>query len=583
MIQNIQPFNARVGDVYSKRLRQAVAIAILTLAIPSAFAQDVLPSGGDTLRNIERSLPVPSDSTDGARIEVPEAPALSSMPEDVRVDVSSYRITGNTIFEEQALVALIAGRTGNLSLEELRRAADEVSTYYRNHGYLLTLAYIPEQEITQGVVTIAVLEGRYDQILVDNNTRISDERLKRTLTQAICQTDDCGGALIYRQKLERGLLLLNDLPGAHGPARLSPGRTVGTSQLDVDVDADPLVEGVLQLDNLGNYYSGANRAIGTLWLNNPWGIGDQLTLQGVASEGHGDVQYGMLAYGLPLGYSGLRLNATGSYLQYELGGRYEDLKVNGTVKSGDLALSYPFIRSLKGNLQGDVSYGVRRFDDDIDALNTDAERRISNRMELGLSGDLLDAAFGRRALNTFSVLYNRGELELEDSSALLIDSLTARSDGNYDKWMINFSRLQSLFGRSNVYVRLSAQGTEDNLDSYEKFALGGPYSVRAYPTGETLVDEAVLFSVEWRQQIPTSLGSGLEGLLFYDRARGKINADPWTSDSNHVTLDGWGVGLNYRFSNQLMLKTTLAFRGDEEMTAAPDDHYRFNLSISKAF
>ena len=570
-----------VAAEFTQQMAVVFAIGFLTT---TAVAATSTPSGGEVLRNIERTIPTtPMTSPDGVKIELPEAPALDSRSENERVTITGYRITGNTVFPEATLLGLIEKRTGDMSLAELRAVADEIAAFYRNHSYLLALAYLPEQEIDQGIVTIAVLEGRYDQILIDNNSSISNNRLERTLAQSICQADDCRGALIHRQKLERALLLLNDLPGAQGHARLSPGQAVGTSQLDVNVNADPLVEGALQLDNQGNYYSGANRAIGTLWMNNPWGIGDQITVQGVASEGHGDMQYGLLAYGLPIGYSGLRLNASGSYLQYELGGRYEDLKVNGTVKSGDVALSYPFIRSLTGNLHGDVSYGVRRFDDDIDALNTNAERRISNRIELGLSGDLLDAAFGRRALNTFSVLYNRGKLELEDSSAQLIDALTARSDGNYDKWMINYSRLQSLFGRSNVYVRLSAQGTEDNLDSYEKFALGGPYSVRAYPTGETLVDEAVLFSVEWRQQISTSWGSGLEGLLFYDRARGRINADPWTNDSNHVTLDGWGVGLNYRFSNQLVLKTTLAFRGDEEMTAAPDDHYRFNLAISKGF
>ncbi|HYD33362.1 MAG TPA: ShlB/FhaC/HecB family hemolysin secretion/activation protein, partial [Methylophilaceae bacterium] len=514
----------------------AIILAI-ALTTPTAIAATSTPSGGEVLRNIERTTPTtPMTSPEGVEIEIPETPALSTSSETERVSITGYRITGNTVFTESTLLGLINKRTGDLSLSELRAVAETIAAYYRDRGYLLALAYLPEQEIDQGMVTIAVLEGRYDQLLIDNNSRIGDNRLNRTLAQAICSAGDCRGALIHRQKLERGLLILNDLPGAHGPARLSPGKAVGTSQLDVNVDADPLVEGALQLDNQGNYYSGANRAIGTLWLNNPWGIGDQVTVQGVASEGHGDMQYGLLAYGMPIGYSGLRANVSGSYLQYELGGRYEDLKVHGTVKSADVALSYPFIRSLTGNLLGDVSYGERRFHDDIDSLDTDAERRITNRVELGLNGDLLDNLFGLRALNTLSMLYNLGKLELDDATAEQIDAMTARSDGSYNKWMINYSRLQSLFSRSNVYVRLSAQGTDDNLDSYEKFALGGPYSVRAYPTGETLVDEALLFSVEWRQRISTPWGTGLEGLLFYDRARGRINADPWTNDSNHVTL-----------------------------------------------
>ena len=549
----------------------------------SAFAQGLPPTGGDTLRNIERSLPAPITSPDGASIEIPETPALSSMSESVRVPVNGYRITGNTVFQESALLALIAHRTGTLTLEELGQVADEVATYYRDHGYLLTQAYLPEQEIEQGIVTIAVLEGRYDEIKIDSSARLSDRQVQGILKQPICNADDCSGALIKRQALERGLLLLNDTPGAHGAARLSPGQKIGTSRLDVGVEADPFVRGSVQLDNMGNYYSGNTRAIGTLQLNSPWGIGDQLTVQGVATTGHGDLQYGMLDYGLPIGYSGMRFNARGSYLRYELGGRYEPLEANGTVKSGDATLSYPFIRTLSGNLHGSLSYGVRSFNDEIDAVDADAERRLENRVEANLSGDLRDTLFSSRALNSLSVLYTRGELELKDPAAQFVDSLTTRAMGDYDKWMVNYSRLQLLNGRSGLYLRISAQGTEDNLDSYEKFALGGPYSVRAYPAGEILADKAVLFTVEWRQQLPFPWGRGLEGILFYDRARGTLNADPWTDSDNHVTLDGVGAGLNYRINERMLLSSTLAFRGDREMTAAPDEHYQFYLSLSTAF
>lgn len=194
-----------------------------------------------------------------------------------------------------------------------------------------------------------------------------------------------------------------------------------------------------------------------------------------------------------------------------------------------------------------------------------------------------DTLFGMPALNTLSVLYTQGKLELKDPLTRLVDSITARSAGNYDKWMLSYARLQLLTQRSSLYLRLAVQGTGDNLDSYEKFALGGPNSVRAYRPGETLVDEAVLYSVEWRQQIPVAWGHGLEGILFYDRARGHRNAVPWTNAPNRVTLDGFGVGLNYGLTRQLMLRATLAFRGDRKMTAAPDDHYHFSLSLNKAF
>jgi hemolysin activation/secretion protein len=561
----------------------AAAVGILGMTVVSAFAQTIPSTGGEALRNIERSVPVPPiNSSNGAKIQIPETPAMGSHQNNARVHVNGYRITGNTVFDESTLLPLIAGRTGDLSLDELQRIADVVAAYYRNQGYLLTLAYIPEQEIEQGTITIAVLEGRYDRIGVENHARVSDQRAQRILAQAICKADDCAGALIQRAPLERGLLLLNDTPGAHAAAQLAPGQRIGTSSLDVQVDAEPLATGSVQLDNLGGYYSGSTRAIGTVQLNSPAGVGDQLTVQGVAAAHRGDMRYGMLEYGLPLGYSGLRVDVRGSHLRYELGGHYAALNANGTVSSGDVALSYPFIRTLSANLHGDVTYGMRSFRDDIAGLVTPAERRLRNRVELGLGGDWRDAAFGAQALTTLSVLYTRGTLELGDPDTQATDAATARSAGKYGKWTLNYA-LQLAYERSSINVRMSAQGTGDNLDSYEKFALGGPYSVRAYPSGDTLADKAALVSVEWRHSLPVMWGRGLEGMVFYDRARGSLNAHPWTGDANVVTLDGAGVGVNVRITDRVLLNSTLAFRGNRKMTAAPDRASQFNVTLNTAF
>jgi hemolysin activation/secretion protein len=507
---------------------------------------------------------------------------MDSHQNNARVHVKAYRITGNTVFADGTLLPLIAARTGDLSLTELQNVADVVAAYYRNQGYLLTLAYIPQQEIEQGTITIAVLEGRYDRIGVDDKARLDQERAERMLAQALCKAGDCAGTLIRRQPLERGLLLLNDTPGVHAAAQLAPGQRIGTSRLDVNVDAEPLTAGSVQLDNMGGHYSGSTRAIGTVQLNSPAGIGDQLTLQGVAAARRGDTRYGMLEYELPLGYSGLRANVRGSHLRYALGGQYAALHANGTVSSGDVGLSYPFIRSLSANLHGDVGYGTRSFRDDIAGLATPAERRLRNRVELGLGGDWRDTVFGAQALTTLSVLYTRGTLELRDPDTQTADAMTARAAGTYGKWTVNYA-LQLAYERSTINFKMAAQGTGANLDSYEKFALGGPYSVRAYPSGDTLADKAALVSIEWRRALPVAWGRGLEGMVFYDRARGTLNAHPWTGGGNVVTLDGIGAGVNVHVTDRTVVTGTLAFRGDRKMTAAPDRASQFNVALNTAF
>jgi hemolysin activation/secretion protein len=247
-----------------------------------------------------------------------------------------------------------------------------------------------------------------------------------------------------------------------------------------------------------------------------------------------------------------------------------------------VVLSYPFVRTLSANLHGDLTFGVRDFHDETGATETRTDKRLKSRIELGVNGDWRYALSGLPVLTTLSVIYTRGKLELEDPDAQSADATTARSTGDYDKWMVN-SSFQLGFGPSSLYLRASAQMTGDNLDSYEKFALGGPYSVRAYPSGETLADKAVLVSAEWRQALPAIWGRGLDGIVFYDRARGSLDAQPWTDGNNHVTLSGFGVGLNCRVTDRTQLSSTLAFRGGRKMTAAPDHPYQLNVALSTAF
>jgi hemolysin activation/secretion protein len=564
---------------------QALALA----GAAQALAQVPPPSGGGILKDLERSLPTrPLTSPQGARIEVPDAPALAPPATQARVTVRDWRVTGNTVFDEATLRAVIADATGDKSVAELHAVADRLTAYYRDRGYLLARAYLPQQEIQGGVVTIAVLEGRYDKLRFDNTSRVSDQRVQRTMTTPVCGADDCAGALIERAPLERGLLLLNDTPGASASARLSPGGLTGTSTLDVVAAPEPLLAGQVQVDNGGSYYSGQARAIGTLAINSPAGIGDQVTLQAVATDVHGNMQYGAAGYTLPVGYSGARVGVRGSYLHYELGNRYEPLDAHGTVKSGDLTAYYPFIRSLTANLSGTASIGTRRFRDQADAVGLDTKRRISGRTELALQGDLLDQWLGTRAYNTATLGYTSGKLEL-DPLLGLVDTFTARTAGHYGKWTAGYSRLQSLSGASSLFFKVAVQGTRDNLDAYEKFALGGPEAVRAYPAGDTLADRATLYTVEWRQGLTVpgmdTVGvQALQAVLFYDHARGRLNARPWDATApNQATLEGVGVGLNAALAGGFSLRTTLAWRGGRQMSAAPDNPYTFYLTLGKTF
>jgi hemolysin activation/secretion protein len=572
--------DALVMALARRGIQGGFAMCLLALCGAAMAQQAVPPSPGQILRDVERSLPSRRMSApEGGNIEVPEAPAATPESLQQRLTVRGYHITGDSVFDEKTLLGLIAERTGTLSLADLQGAADELTRYYRSHGYMLARAYVPQQQIKDGIVVLAVLEGRYDRIESQGNSRVSDERVKRTIGSAVCPSgNECRGALIERDSLERGLLVLNDTPGVKVAARLSPGSEIGTSSLDLNVAPQPMLAGSAALDNNGDYYTGSLRASANVWVNSPAGFGDQLSLQGVGSFIHGHLGYGALGYSVPLGYSGLRFGIRAWDMYYKLGDTYSVLDAHGIAYGGDATLSYPFIRSQSANLYGTLSYGERRFHDYAEAVAVSDTRRISGRVEAGLNGDFQDMLFSVPAFSTYSVVYAEGRVGM-DPTLTFTDALTAHTLGRYDKVTVTFSRLQTIFSRSAVYVRLLGQSSSKNLDSYEKLALGGADAVRAYPAGDSLTDKAVLYTVEWRQR----LAQPLEGIVFYDHASGHTNATPWLPGSNSVTLHGVGGGLNWTLSQQLTLRSYVALRGDRHWTAAPDHSVQYGLLLSATF
>ena len=234
------------------KLPAAAAGALVAGAEPaaSALAQVMPPDIGTTIREIQQTRPeVPPQRRPSLEVDQPARPALQAAP-DVRFPVERFRITGATAFSAELLSLLRDFQGRDLGLADLEQAAARITAFYRERGYLVARAYVPAQEIKDGEVEIAVLEGRFGKLELRNTSRLSDELARDTLSEA------ASGAVIRQAPLERELLLLKDLAGVDSAATLKPGEEVGTSDLVVDITPTRTFTGTLEADNYGNRYTG---------------------------------------------------------------------------------------------------------------------------------------------------------------------------------------------------------------------------------------------------------------------------------------------------------------------------------------
>lgn len=560
----------RVGVGQRARRTLWVIGPVVGLAASAAQAQS-LPGAGELLRDLRPVVPLVAPGSQGLP---PESPAgAPSLPDDASVDrfaVNGFRIEGAVAFAPELLADLLQDLLGpERSLATLDQAAARITRFYREHGFLLARAYLPAQRLDQGQVRLLVLEGRLGEIRLDNTSRMDSAVLRQRL-------DRVGlGLPLVGTRVERELLLINDLPGVAVRSALTPGNSVGSTDLEVQVADERQVVGEVSLDNHGNRYTGATHANAALALNNPLGIGDQMQFNAI-SAGSG-FNYGRLAYQLPLGASGATVNLSYAAMAYRVGAEFSRLDASGSARLGTVVLAYPLVRSRRLNVGLQLRLETKRFEDRVGLIDSRRNKRIDAATPT-LTVDSADGWLGggqSRALLGVTL----GRLHL-DQAAADDDQIGHRTAGRFAHGSLQATRVQALGSQWEGLLQLSGQYAAGNLDSAQKFSMGGPYAVRAYPSGEAPADDALMLNVEVRR----ALGPQGQAFVFADAARGRLNHTPLAADgANLRNLSGIGLGARWNLPRGFRAQATLAWRTGSAASAEPDKLPRFWLQLANSF
>ncbi|MBI4986844.1 MAG: ShlB/FhaC/HecB family hemolysin secretion/activation protein [Rhodocyclales bacterium] len=534
-------------------LRRNILLPTLcsSLLTPAGAWAQVAPDSGQILNELERSLPPapPQRQRTQPLIDEPLRPPPSALA-SARFRVNGFRISRTQTYTEAELLPLVQEFVGReLSLSDVNRAADILTSHYRDRGHFVARAYVPAQDVKDGMVEIVVLEGSADKISVVPEGRV---RLSGAYAQKVLENALGAGSVIRQENLERGLLLLDDTPGVDARAAIAPGATVGTSTVIANVTEGPLVGGSVILDNAGNKFSGTGRIGASLNLNDPSGAGDDATLRFIHSSG---VDYGRIGYQVPIGGSGLKLGAAYAASKYVLCCDFAALQARGKASVATLTASYPFVRSRDYNLRGSLGYDARKYFDET-VVATTSDRR-TGVVTATLAADGRDG-FGSGGQTSAALAFSRGNLHLSDWISDRNAALNAHTDGSYTKTAWNLLRLQRLGTNSSLYLALAGQFASKNLDSSEKFVLGGPQGVRAYPQGEATGDEGALLNLEFRYEFTPALRVA----AFVDSGSIRVARNEWAPSAipNRYTLSAAGFGLQWSQPGNFAVLMSLARR-----------------------
>jgi hemolysin activation/secretion protein len=533
-----------------KHTKNTLALAIL--CSPALAWAQALPDAGRILEQNRPPALVRQPAASGKVVPAAAAAPGVALQGAQKVLVRRFMLQGVSAFAPAAVQAVLAPYSGReLTFAELQQACNDVTAYYRARGYFVASALLPAQEIGNGEVTIQVLEGRVSAVrtVPDASVRVRPAVARRYLDALVP-----AGQPVQEDRLERALLLTQDLPGVGARAELSKGSALGESELAVQLSEGPLASGLVSVDNSSNRYTGATRLTGNLALNDLGGHGGQLSLL-AASAGDG-FRYGRAGYVAPVGASGLKAGAAFSRLRYKLGEEFAALDAHGSAAVAQLIATYPLLRTRSTNLQLRAGYDDKRYENFASGAVTSDKHVKLLPLALSFSRQQEDAAIQA------SLELSLGHLDLDgNAAAAAADAAGARSAGRFAHLAYQLGRFQRLAGDFGLLLNASGQFASHNLESGEKISLGGPGRVRAYPAGEASGDEGHVLSAELHYQLPawrTDLAA------FLDVGHVRLNKDVYqgalaaNGPGNGYTLKGAGIGASWRAAGGAALQVQAA-------------------------
>ncbi len=472
---------------------------VMLLAPTSAFAQTAIdPTGrsgeppGPLKEEFQRPAPPPSPVL--PIVPLPPETGVPTQPGTVRVFVRDVRVIGNTAFSDKEIAKVTAPfRNRTLLTEDLERLRLALTLLYINKGYLTSGAIIPDQDVTSGVITVQIIEGKLTRIDVEGNRWFSSSYLRDRLSLG-------SRTPVTLDPLQEQLQLLQqDRRIERVNAELRPGDQRGDSVLNVRVaDRNPF-HASMEVNNYQTPLVGEIRGIGTLVDDNLTGHGDPLSLSYGQSSGAFPIVDA--SYALPFNRYGTTFSPY--YRRYDfklIEPPFGPLNIKTNTEIIGMSLRQPIYKTVTDEVALSI-IGEHLFTQSFLFGNVPFDFFPGFQNGAATVSALRFAQdWTHRTLDTVLAVRSRFSVGLNVLGAT-INANPDTPDGQFFSWLGQAQAIKQ-FGEEllgmQLLGRMDLQLTNSPLFPLEQVSLGGRYTVRGYREVTILRDNSFIASVEPR-------------------------------------------------------------------------------------
>ncbi len=444
---------------------------------------------------------------------LPPPPAEKSTT-PAQVFVREFKFDGATAFSEaelQNVTALYTGR--NITADELEDARRAVTLYYVNHGYVNSGAILPDQDPTDGIIRVQVVEGTLAKVEVHGNHWLRNAYIE---TQLRRWTE----SPLNLNELKEGLQLLRQNPNiTQVNAELLPGAAPGESTLDLRVTDQHPFRLALEIDNHRPPSVGAEEILVRAADLNLTGNNDALELTyGIANSGASD-GWGFSgvddlggSYTLPIGPRNTAVIFHGSrYSTSIVEEPFRTLDIDSETSGYGVALRQPLYQTASREFALTLDFEHRENEttllgEPFDFVGSGAVSGHTEVTVLRFSQEWIDR--GQEYVLALRSTFNFGT-DLFNSTD---NGIIGDPNGSFFSWLGQGQYVRRLFDTQNRAIfRVAGQYTGERLLALEQMAVGGAYTVRGYRENQMVRDRAVVGTLEFR--IPLLYNKAGAGIL----------------------------------------------------------------------
>lgn len=540
-----------------------VACFVFGLSLSSARAQTQpdAPQVSDPAR--PSSTPAAAASSAAAAAPVPPSPTF---------DVLEFVVEGNTVLSDTAIEKAVTPFLGEgktfAKVEDARIALEKA---YQDAGYLTVFVDLPEQEITDGIVTLKVQEGRVERLAVTGSRYYSQGYIRAHVPELT------EGKVPNFNVVQAQLADVNRTDDRRVQPVLRPGHTPNSAEVELKVTDQLPLHGSIELNNNHAQFNKPWRLMASGRYDNLFQLDHSLQFIAITAPGNPSQSKALgLSYTVPAsGGNTWQASALWSDSQLEVFSA-ASIVGRGTV----LGLKHQWALPTSGGVSHALSFGADY--KDMKERTLVGSDQLSSPIRympfnLGYTGNWSQEGGALTTWNNSLVFGVASLLKRDvDCGYGQEDQFSCKrlgADGGFAYFRMDVRHAQPL-GRWSADLRLAGQVATQALVGGEQYALGGADSVRGYLSAEAVGDHGVMGSLQINTpNLSPSAGQAAQGGTAADSPWRKLDEltayafvdagqirviNPSAGQTAHQNLAALGLGLKLRSFKDWTLNTDWA-------------------------